>query len=291
MSRCYIEINYNINHSVKDVKQIINIQNRIINGSENEYVIQFNDCKFMNPAVSVLIGTIPVYTDLIGKKVYFNFKDKDSPVFNFMKSVGMYDFFTGKNSEHSFIKQRALPFGRITNEDIMESYTDKIIELAPIIMNDKASAILSSYFYEIYQNFSHADSLIDVFSCGYWMKNELFFSIYDMGRGIPENVRKNVDANMTASNCVKWAFQQGNTTLDETIIKRGLGLSRLENFIQLNKGMMAMYTDNVCYTIDGIKKRISELDVSIKGTLFIIRIKADIEHIYIVNDGKENKNE
>ena len=288
MNRIIIEIDYNINSNIKDVKRIIYIQYQIIKGNASEYVIAFINCSFLNAAVSVLIGTIPVYAALHQKRVYIVFKDKESPVLNFMKSVGMYDFFNNQNQITSYVKQRALPFGRIINEDMMESYTDKIIELAPIIMNDKASAILSSYFYEIYQNsFSHAQSPIDVFSCGYWMSNQLIFSIYDMGIGIPANVRNNVNSGMTSIECVQWAFQEGNTTLDETIIKRGLGLSRLEKFIHLNNGMMAMYTDDVCYTVDGKKKQFSVLDTPIKGTLIIIRIKADNEHIYIVDDGKE----
>ena len=109
-----------------------------------------------------------------------------------------------------------------------------------------------------------------------------------MGIGIPNNVRSNVDNKMSSLDCVRWAFQEGNTTLDETIIKRGLGLSRLEKFIQLNNGSMAMYTDDVCYTVEGKKKKLDVLGTPIKGTLIIIRIKADKEHIYVVNDGKEN---
>lgn len=289
MDRVYIEVDYNINHAVKDVKRIIDIQNQIITGTAEEYVIVFKKCNFINAAVSVLIGTIPIYANLFKKKVFFRFEHENSPVFEFMKSVGMYEYFTKRNKDESFVNPRALPFGQINDEDMMEKYTDKIIDLAPIIMNEKASAILSSYFYEIYQNsFSHSQSPIGVFSCGYWMSNHLFFSIYDMGIGIPANVRKHIDSAMSSSKCVEWAFQEGNTTLDETLIKRGLGLSRLERFIQLNHGTMAMYTDDVCYTVETDKKEMSVLETPIKGTLIIIRIKADSEHIYVVNDGKDN---
>jgi hypothetical protein len=113
---------------------MIEIQNRIITGNEDEYHLYFNDCKSINAAVSVLIGVIPIYASSIGKKVYFHFREKDSPVFKFMKSVGIYKFFIG--SEDLSIKQEELPFGKITDDETMEAYTDKIIELAPIIMND-----------------------------------------------------------------------------------------------------------------------------------------------------------
>ena len=263
---------------------IINIQNQILNGTEEEYVILFDKCKFLDAAVSVLIGTLPIYSTQLGKRVRISFSNKDSPVFEFIRSVGMYEFFYNNKKLISYVKPRALPFGKILDDDMMEIYTDKIIELAPIKMNDKASAILSSYFYEIYQNsFSHAKSSIGVFSCGYWMKDHLVFSIYDMGMGIPQNVREHIDNTLSSRECVEWAFEKGNTTLDETIIKRGLGLSQLEKFIQLNNGYMAMYTDDVYYLINNDKKEIHVLSAPIKGTLFIIRIKADDQHIYVVN--------
>jgi len=275
----------NINHKVNDVKYIIGIQNQIINSAEKQYVILFGNCSFLDAAVSVLIGTLPIYSALLEKRVRFLFSNANNPVFEFIKSIGIYDFFTNSNKTVSHVKSWALPFDRILDEDTMETYTDKIIALAPIMMNAKANAILSSYFYEIYQNsFSHSESPIGVFSCGYWMKDHLIFSIYDMGVGIPQNVRKHIDNTLSSEKCVKWAFEEGNTTLDETIIKRGLGLSRLETFIQLNKGYMAMYTDDVCYVVNSNKKELHVLDIPIKGTLFIIRIKADDRHIYVVND-------
>lgn len=277
------EISCDINLNTKDIQYIIDIQYQIINGTDDIYVIRFTDSKFLNAAVSVLIGTLPVYAKLLGKKVFIAFEDIKSPVLDFIKKVGIYDYFNSTHTITKYVKQKALPFDRITNEEMMETYTDKIMELAPITMNAKAKAILSSYFYEIYQNsFSHSDSLIDVFSCGYWMKNQLVFSIYDMGVGIPYNVQCSIDKSMTSEECVEWAFREGTTTLDETVIKRGLGLHRLEKFIILNNGIMSMYTDNVCYTIDKGNKKIVVLSKPIKGTLIIISIRADNEHIYVV---------
>lgn len=284
-----IEINYNINLKIQDVQRIIDIQNQVLCGEADTYTIFFTESTFLNAAVSVLIGTLPVYAQLKGIKVFFRFKERNSPILNFMKKVGIYDYFTNPNQEPQYIRQKALPFNRIINEDMMEEYTDKIMELAPIIMNSKASDTLSSYFFEIYQNsFSHAESEIDVFSCGYWMSRQLVFSIYDMGVGIPYNVRHNIDNNMTSQECIEWAFQEGTTTLDETIIKRGLGLNRLEKFVLLNDGSMFLYSDDVCYTIENGKKKIGVLNKPIKGTMIIINIKADKEHIYIVDEEKED---
>lgn len=66
------------------------------------------------------------------------------------------------------------------------------------------------------------------------------------------------------------------------IRKRGLGLSRLEKFIMLNDGIMSLYTDDVCYSIANGKKKIGVLEIPIQGTLIIISIKADPNHIYLM---------
>lgn len=282
-----ITINNNINLSVSDVQSVIDIQREVLEGKESTYILYFNEIKFINAAIAVIIGTLPIYANLLDKKVFFKFKEKEKEsnvIFDFMKKVGIYSHFV-KTDSVNYIQQKALPFRNIVDDDTMEEYVDKIMDLAPIKMNQKASDILSSYIYEIYQNsFSHAESPIDVFSCGYWMKKGLVFSIYDMGMGIPENVRKFLGDDKTSIECVEWAFQEGTTTLDEEYVKRGLGLSRLEKFIRLNNGILSLYTDDVWCTIENGERKMSVLKSRIKGTLIIISIKADTEHIYCVNE-------
>ncbi len=286
-----IEISYDTNLTVEDVQRIIDIQYMILEGSAEIYCIKFTSAKFFNAAVAVIIGTLPMYANLYKKTVRFRF-EKFNPIYGFFKSVGIYDYYVHPGEKSQYVKQAALPFGRVDNEDKMEQYTDKIMQLAPIKLSEKASAVLSSYFFEIYQNsFTHSKSEIDVFSCGYWMKNQLVFSIYDMGIGIPQNVKQKLGTSISSSECIEWAFKEGTTTLDEKIVTRGLGLNRLEKFVILNKGVMSLYSDDICYTIENQKKRIKELNLPIKGTLIIISIKADVDHEYIVNDERENKDE
>lgn len=82
-----------------------------------------------------------------------------------MKQVGIYEYFMKKDIKYS--TNNAIRFGRISNETMMESYTDKIMKLAPINISEDAKDIFSLYFYEVYQNsLYHAKSPIDIFSSG-----------------------------------------------------------------------------------------------------------------------------
>ena len=112
-----------------------------------------------------------------------------------------------------------------------------------------------------------------------------------MGVGIPEKIREHCGLpSLASSKCVEIAFIEGFTTFPEKI-NRGLGLIRLQNFIILNNGNMTMYTDDVCCVIENKKQRTyKRLDVPIKGTLIIVNIRADEDHVYIIDKEKRYDN-
>lgn len=100
----------------------------------------------------------------------------------------------------------------------------------------------------------------------------------------PFNVRNYLNEDLSSIECIEWAFKEGTTTQNEKLVKRGLGLSRLKKFIFLNDGIMSLYTNDAYYTINNGKEDIGVLNIPIMGTLIIISIKADSNHIYIVDE-------
>lgn len=279
-----------IKNQIEDVTELIEVQNNFINGNYKKLIFEFTkNCTYVDTAVSVIIGTLPKYAIIQKKKVQYQFVDiKNHPVFKFMKIVGMYKYYM--NNEIDYTGTDVIPFDHIKDEDSMNKYADMVMSLAPINMLKTAQDILASYILEIYQNgFYHSQSEIGVFTLGYWNKEkgEFTFSIYDMGVGIPEKIRKYMEKpNLSSEQCVRIAFVEGFTTDVDKKISRGLGLVRLERFIHLNEGNMTMYTDDICCIIDGEKdKEFIKLDTSIKGTLIIINIVADENHVYIVEKG------
>ena len=287
-----IIIESNIRNRVEDVERVISIQHMLINENIKKLYIRFTTCEYLDAAVAVLLGTMPTYAKSIDKRVYYRFGESENldqssnnhTILDFMKKVGMYKFYM-KNSI-GYTGENAIPFDNIINEDMMDKYTNKIMDLAPIKMQPDAKDILASYIYEIYQNaFCHSQSHIGVFTSGAWMpaNKEFSFSIYDMGIGIPKSIRVHKHVEWEGIECLKWAFIEGNTTVEEDVITRGLGLSTLEKFIRLNEGTMYVYTDDVLCIIDRNKPiQYQSLEKRIKGTLIIINIRADDNHIYIV---------
>lgn len=294
MIRTYVEnniliavIDRNLDNDISDIVDLIDLQHAFLNGKEKVLLFQFTDCDFINAAVAVIIGTIPEYAFKHDKNVKYWFSGKEEhPVLAFMKDVGLYEYYKRK-ADIRYAGENAIPFNKIENETIMEEYTDKIMELAPIKMEREAQCILSSYIYEIYQNgLFHSESEIGVFTSGYWQpeRSTFVFSIYDMGVGIPNKVRQHMsDESISSEKCLKIAFVEGFSTSRNREVNRGLGLSRIENFIRLNNGNMKMFTDDICCIVNAQEpKEYRVLESAIKGTLIIISILADENHIYKV---------
>ena len=297
----WVTVDRDINNNFDDISDLIDIQYEFLHSNCKIIYFYFTKCEYFNAAVVVIVGTLPEYAILHKKFVRYRFNEKYNekhPILSFMEEVGVYEYFD-KKTNISYTGKNAIPFNKIENEEMMDKYTDMIMELAPIKMEHEAQCILSSYIYEIYQNgLFHSESKIGVFTSGLWSadKKEFNFSIYDMGIGIPNKVREYLDKNedirakyidvkgeISSEKCLKIAFVEGFTTSDDNLLSRGLGLSSLEKFIRLNAGSMLMFTDDICCIINKQEERkYVVLEKPIKGTLIIISIIADENHIYVV---------
>lgn len=290
--RMYAIIDTDLENNIEDISSLIKVQYAFLKSNCKKLFFEFTDCQYIDAAVAVIIGTFPEYTKIQNKYIKFKFPSySNHPILKFMKKVGMYKYYT--KNEIDYTGDNVIPFDCIQNEKMMDDYAERIMSLAPIKMQKEAQDILSSYIYEIYQNgLFHSESPIGVYTSGCWIpeKKEFHFSIYDMGTGIPQNVREHVNMpNLKSEKCLKLAFLDGFSTSVDKTVNRGLGLTRLKNFIRLNDGSMSMYTDDICYVIKGTEnERYERLTEPIVGTLIIISIIADEDSIYIVEREKKH---
>ncbi len=112
-------------------------------------------------------------------------------------------------------------------------------------LSERVRDAIAGNMWEIYNNaFEHSDSKIGVFSCGqhFPQKNELCLSAIDFGLGIPARIRNFVGSDPRAQSlpsdaCLRWAFTRGKSTCTDGVA-RGLGLTLLKEFIQLNQGIV-----------------------------------------------------
>lgn len=144
-------------------------------------------------------------------------------------------------------------------------------ELSPL-----AKTYISNNICEIYANAEHSKCEY-VFSCGqyYPQKNPPFldFTIVDIGRTIPDNVRTYLlSPQILSEDAIRWALKKGNTTKDRTAgIPGGLGLDLIRKFIQLNQGQIQIVSGEGSYTYVGKQEFFHTLAVAFPGTIVNLR--------------------
>ena len=244
--------------------KLAQIQNYCRESLFDSIELNLNDGSFISPATSVILGAMSIISQIQGKKFKFN-------IINASEKANPND----------------IPFTQIKEKDDIDNVVDNIMRLAPIRMTEEARGLLVSKFYELFVNaFDHADSDIGVFCCGHWILENrmLVFSVYDAGIGIPHNVRKFLNnPYLNTEDTLRWAFVSGNTTKEGIVdYPRGLGLNELENFVNLNHGKINLYSsDGYCF-IEDANRTFGRMELQFLGTIFIMNVVADDDHIYVV---------
>jgi hypothetical protein len=143
--------------------------------------------------------------------------------------------------------------------------------------------------WEIYVNaFEHGQSDIGVFSCGqhYPLLHELALTVVDFGVGIPANVRLHFAddpraAGLSASKCLEWAFQLGNST--KAAVGRGVGLDLLKEFVTINNGRLEMFSHKGRVQI-GKEFKTENKASFFEGTLVNITLKCDESFYHLADE-------
>lgn len=214
---------------------------------------------------------------------------------NFLKNAGIFDYYKYENETFSLTEgdvTSTLGFNRFTKLDGTLDVVEKILGTASVKLEDNLKNSLKSKIFEIFSNaFTHGESEIGVFTCGYFNEsNDFSFSVYDAGIGIYGNVNKYIEEypesqineiKLDHSGALRWALQKGNSTLNGKVdFPRGAGLYSLESFVKANKGKIYLTSQSGYCLIDGEDKEFYNLSKPIIGTLFSMVIKADNRHIY-----------
>lgn len=269
--------------SPKTYNILADLQYDIINCIEDNIVLDFSNCQFSHAIFTSFIGALAVLAKSRQKKLTYRAK-KDSKLYRYIMTSGLYSFLTADNQNHT--NRYSIPFTEIKmNEDSVIDYTNNILNLAPIKLTEKAEELLFINIYELFINaYDHSKAMNGVYACGNWMpkKQELVFSVYDTGIGIPSLVKDKVDSSLSSKDAVLWSLASGNST--KQLIKnipRGIGLPNFKNFIEVNNGYFSIVSNDICYIYNN-NERFYTIQHPIVGTIISFIIRSDDKHIYTV---------
>lgn len=237
--------------------------------------------QYIHPSYAVLIASSIYLGRQKKKKVIIKYNKSNKKSIWFLSQSGMLKHQDlGKTSS---LDENNVPFVRFQKfEETLETI-QQILDCAPVKLDEKLSAVLISKIGEIFSNaFTHGRSEIGVFCCGFINdSNQFTFSVYDAGVGIPYNVSQYLGSEISPQDARKWAFEQGNSTLNGQLdYPRGAGLNLLESFVRVNGGRIELVSCGGYCRIENNQREFSNLKSPFVGTMFSMTIVADNNHIY-----------
>lgn len=272
-----------LSDSHKTYHFLADLQHEIVNCDEQKIILDFSNCIFSHPLFTSFIGALAVLGKSRNKSLTYR-TIEGSRLYNYIKSSGLYTFLTADGQDHT--NGYAIPFTEIKmNEDSAIEYTNNILNLAPIKMTEKANEVLFNNIYELFSNaVDHSNAQNGVYACGNWMpkKQELVFSVYDTGIGIPNLVKSKINPSFSSKDATLWALESGHSTkqlIENT--PRGIGLPSFKSFIEANKGYFSITSNDICYIYNN-KETFHPIRHPIVGTIISFIIRSDTEHIYTV---------
>ncbi len=182
--------------------------------------------------------------------------------------------------------QTAIPYFKLkpTDSKFFNNYifkellnSQKFSEMSRKLRNRVAEAI-----YEIFVNAQiHSESEY-IYTCGqfYPNKEQIEFTIVDLGIGFKNKINERFKSNLTAVQAIKWAVKDRSTT--KIGISGGIGLALLREFVDLNGGKIQIISNNGFYQYSKQGEETNFFDSDFPGTVVNLQFRMDDDNYYLL---------
>jgi len=283
---------YTLNEAEWSYQQLFRLW-REVSGDGLDVQFDFSGCGFLMQHAVAFLGGLARLIEYRGGRVTFVWDTLGDAVGANLAQNGFMENFGGPRKSWP---GNSIPFRHDPEQDAhaFENYLTRLwlgrgwVNVSP----ELGSAIVGNMA-EIYLNaFEHGHSPIGVFACGqHFPKNrELNLTIVDFGVGIPSNVRlfkahEFRPDQLQATNCMKWAFQEGTSTKQGSSAEpRGLGLDLLRDFVIQNRGRLEMFSHEGYALITDGKISFTERSKFFEGTLVNISLRCDESYYCLASE-------
>ena len=136
--------------------------------------------------------------------------------------------------------------------------------------------------FEIFNNaVSHSHTNLGIFSCGQFFpdRNQLDFTVADLGVGIRQNIKHYLGIQLSPEKAIRWATEGSNTTKHDSV-PGGLGLKILCEFIDLNGGSIQIVSDAGHWQRRNKKIVTNPLIYPFPGTVVSVEINTADTNVY-----------
>lgn len=273
-----IKLRKQYRQSCAAIESLAYIQKQISDSSAEEISINVVDTTYIADGLLLLLAVLPDLSKIYKKSIFIRHNLNNKKMVKVLSDSGVLDYY--KRDGQRRAGRDGIPFMRTNDVEQYAGLVKRIMELAPVQFNEISYFTMFSKLYEIFINAStHGKNPLGTYTYGTLKEDEFVFTIYDIGIGIKKNVSDFLKTDLTAQEAMNWALKSGNSTLT-TDYPRGAGFSLLEAFAYKNSGKITLCSDNVICIMENGKRTFRCMKTDIRGTLFIMNIKADSEYIY-----------
>ena len=150
-------------------------------------------------------------------------------------------------------------------------------------MSQGAKDEIKGSLLELFKNVKDHTTSHKIFTCGQYFRNSnmLYFTIVDEGETIPYNVATyHVKKELPfEENSLQWAMTEGNTTRDG-MTPRGIGLSLIRDFVELNEGNFNIISGNENFEMGDKGSRYNVFETAFPGTIVTIGLNLNDDATY-----------
>ena len=142
---------------------------------------------------------------------------------------------------------------------------------------------------EVFQNARTHGKCEYIFVCGqsFYKSKKVKFTIVDLGKTIPENVRSKIGESIDDKDSIEWATKDGNST--KTDVSGGIGLYQLSEFLKENSGKLQIISSHGYWEQNGDSITRRNLYQPFYGTIVSIEVNIN-NKIYLSTEEKNNLN-
>ena len=257
------------NENINNISKMFEIQKKVLESNARQIRINATECEYISPTCLTILSSVRLIAIQQSKDIKIVIKGNSK----FQKLLIEKGFInvSKESKEKSYI-----PLQLIKDEDSIVPLVSELVELSPL--KDKMESeknIIKSKLYEIAINpINHSKSNSGAIYSGYYRKkSEFYFSVYDMGIGIPQSVRNfKSDNSIDSETAIRWALESGHTTMNSDY-SRGIGFSLLEEFRGNYKGTITIISEDIVYEATGTdNSTFKKIENKIPGTLFTLKI-------------------
>lgn len=268
-------------------------------GYSLDITFDFSTCDFLRPNAIAFLGGLARLVESRNGRVTFDWNTANDKILailrqnRFARVFGYTGVSGGPGNSIPYREDKTQSiYASDVKDDIIEYLRHEWLGSGLVRMSPKLKNAIVGRVWEIYANaFLHAESGIGVFSCGqfFWRMGLLKLAVVDFGDGIPATVREFFKYHpsvkkFSASGCIRWAFEPGNSTKSEGT-GRGIGLDMLKEFVYANRGILEIYSENGYALFRPRKQEYGLLSSSFEGTVVNITLACDERHYRLVDEG------